>query len=177
MVVAAHPLSRATSLTGRPIVSADGSSTLQVQDLVLDPDGRTVGGFTLREPGVFGSRHVAAISIADVASIGPDAIVMSSDEPFAEDTGEDLAVCSDVIGSDVITEMGVGLGKVTDVVVETRRNHVRVVALEIQVDGDPRYLVLSDTASVTGDVVMAPTGSESRLLETPEAVAAALDHD
>lgn len=170
MVTAATPLVRASTLIGRPIVAEDGSASLEVQDLVLAANGYKVDGFTLREPGIFGKRHVATVPMSAVKSIGPDAVIIESGEQVEVDE-EDPTVCADVGGTKVITEAGIEIGSIADVVVQTKRGAVQVVLVEIDGNG---YLVLPKGTSVAGDAVLVPKGSEDHLVDTPEAAADAL---
>lgn len=172
MVKAATPLVRASALAGRRIVSEDGISTVEVQDLVLADDGHRIEGFTVREPGIFGKRHVATIPVSAVKTIGPDAVIIEAEHEL---TGgdHDPAVCADVKGRQVLTDDGTDLGTVADVVVETKRNSVQVVVLELDRDGE-RFLVLPRGTSVGGDAVVVPGAMADALVDTPEAAAEAI---
>lgn len=172
MVRAATPLVRASALAGRRIVTEDGTSTVEVQDLVLADDGHRIEGFTAREPGIFGKRHVAAIPMSAVKTIGPDAIIIEAEHQL---TGgdHDPAVCADVKGRQVITDDGTEIGTVADVVVETKRGSLQVVLLELDRTGD-RFLVLPKGTSVGGDAVVVPADAAERMVDSPEAAAEAL---
>jgi uncharacterized protein YrrD len=175
MVTAATPLARASSLIGRPVITNDGEKSHEVQDLVLDDDGRTVVGLTLRHPGIFGKRHVAVVPLDAVTSIGPDAVMVQDKAAFVHDE-RDPAVCADVVNSKVVTGDGIEIGPITDVVVETRRNRMRVEAVEIGRDGPAGYLVLGSEPSLAGDVVVVADGAQDRIDDTPEAAAERLGH-
>jgi len=138
MVKAPNPYVRASALHGNPIVTNDGDTDFEVQDVLVDRDGRGIVGFSAREPGVFGKRHVGVVPLSGVSSIGPDAVMVKAGS-VTDPPDEDDRLGTQLVGASVVTETGVEVGHISDLVLETRHNATRVRAVEV----DPAKLPYS----------------------------------
>jgi uncharacterized protein YrrD len=175
MVKAPNPYVRASALHGNPIVTSAGGTDFEVQDVLVDHDGRGIVGFSAREPGVFGKRHVGVVPLTGVSSIGPDA-VMVQEGAVTDPPDEDDRLGTQLVGSSVVTETGVEVGHISDLVLETRRNTTRVMAVEIDpANGGGRFLALRDDETLPADVLVVHAGAEDELADTPEDLVAKVE--
>lgn len=154
-------LLRASSLIGRPVVTLAGESSLEVKDIVFDRENGDILGFTLRKHGFLGSPVKEELSRGDVHGLGPDALMVQSDDVFSEQTS--LAESGgDVLGDRVMTEGGTDLGKVVEVIISAGTS-AEVVGFEIEAaegmrnsEGHNVFIPLPDTVSLSGDNVIVP---------------------
>src|SRR5471032_922467 len=117
-------LMRASEIIKRPVVTMRGEDIAQVKDIVYSAHGGAVGGFTLAGRGMFAGPMKLGLRWHAVAALGADA-VMISDESALEATSIVFAAAAaasgraggDVLGSQVLTDSGVDLGTVIDVII------------------------------------------------------------
>ena len=117
-------LLRTSEIIKLPVVTYAGEDIAQIKDVVYAAGGGAVGGFTLAGRGLFAGPLKQSLAWPSVGALGPDA-VMIRDENALHPTEAvlDASAASggsggDVLGSRVLTDAGVDLGKVVDVVVE-----------------------------------------------------------
>ncbi|MEV6527333.1 PRC-barrel domain-containing protein [Longispora sp. NPDC051575] len=157
-------LVRASDLVKRPVVTLAGEDVAQVKDVVFDGSSGEVSGFTLNGRGVFAGPLRVALPIAAVTAIGGDA-VMITDEAVLVERGDvahatDLAE-RDVLGDRVLTDTGVDLGTVVDVILQVGAA-TDVVGYEVKTapalhHAGRRVLIpLPDTLSVSGEALIVP---------------------
>lgn len=160
-------LLRASDLIGRPVVTIDeGEDVAEVKDVVYGTADAAVLGFTLNRRGFLGGPMRQVLAWADVAAVGRHAVMIATAGAVAEndDLLEDVRASRhrNVLGSDVISDAGQRLGKVTDVVVLVEERP-EVVGYEIA-GGEvltPRaggrvFVPLPDTLAVSGEALMVP---------------------
>lgn len=173
MVAADTPFVRLSALRGRQVVTEAGAAELQVRDVALADDGRTVARVLLSRPALLSSREAGSIPIDAVEQIGPDAVVVRDEDPSPDD-GDAERSGMGVVGKAVITDEGVELGSVLDLVLRTYRGKVRVEALELRtVDGE-RYVVLGKEPTLLADVVLLHDHGADDVLASPDDVAEAI---
>lgn len=158
-------LVRASGLVGLPVVTLDGERIAEIKDVVFDRGGGAVQGFTLNNPKLFSRSRKDALASGHVLAIGDSAVMVADaqalvplDEvaPAAERQG------ADVLADTVLTDAGVELGTVRDVIVNLDVRPPDVVGYEIEPGaGLPsrghRVLVpLPDTLAVSGEKLMLP---------------------
>lgn len=157
-------LVRATALMGRPVVTLSGDVVGQVKDVVYGPAGGPLRGFTLAGRGVFAGPRDAALPADAVHAIGPDAVMIESEERLTESgavvdevDARDRAVLDDK----VVTDTGTELGTVCDVIL--RLDGVpQVVGYEIranpvlQTRGHRVVIPVPDALPVSGQVLVVP---------------------
>lgn len=161
-------LVRATELNGLPVVTMSGDDVGEVRDVVYDVDRGGLVGFTLNKRGFFSGRLKEVLTVASVASIGKDAVMVETDDALTEkgDAPETITgALSDrnVIGASVLTEEGTTLGRVTDVVVQVGRK-AEAVGYELTSTGDDSrrlFIPLPEQLAVSGDALMVPSGLEA----------------
>ncbi len=161
-------LVRATELNGLPVVTMNGEDVGEVRDVVYDSDRGGLVGFTLNKRGFFSGRLKEVLTVANVASIGKDAVMVETDDAFTEkdDAPETIAGASsdrNVIGAAVLTEEGTTLGRVTDVVVQLGRK-AEAVGYELASAEDASrhlFIPLPEQLAVSGDALMVPSGLDA----------------
>ena len=157
---------RGTDLVGLPIVTIAGEDVAEVRDVMFDGDAGRVVGFTLNKRSrLLGGRLKEILRADQVRAVGPDAIMIDTTVELGTDddtapTGRGGNVLSDT----VITDTGVQVGTVTDVVVDTGTG--TVVGYEVRpVDeaagrkGRRSYLPLPETGAVSGEALIVPAGA------------------
>ncbi len=166
---------RASEIVKRPVVTMRGEDIAQVKDIVYSAHGGAVGGFTLAGRGMFAGPMKLGLSWHAVAALGADA-VMINDESVLEATAVafDPAALSgrggggNVLGSQVLTDSGVDLGIVIDVIVavgETPGGQCDVVGYEIAASealgtkGTKLLIPLPDTIAASAEHLMVPASA------------------
>lgn len=167
-------LMRASEIIKRPVVTMRGDDIAQVKDIVYAAHGGAVGGFTLAGRGMFAGPMKLGLSWHAVVALGADA-VMISDESALEATTVvfDAAVTGrggrDVLGSQVLTDSGVDLGIVIDVIIaasETVGGQCDVVGYEIEASevlgtkGTKLLIPLPDTIAASAEHLMVPASAK-----------------
>ena len=160
-------LLRASDLIGRPVVTIDeGEDVAEVKDVVYGTADAAVLGFTLNRRGFLGGPMREVVAWSDAAAVGRHAVMIATAGAITanDDLLQDVRASRrrNVLGSDVITDAGQRLGKVTDVVVLVDERP-EVVGYEIT-GGDvlsPRgsgrvFVPLPDTLAVSGEALMVP---------------------
>jgi sporulation protein YlmC with PRC-barrel domain len=108
---------RARELLGRAVIDLTTAKKLgQIDELVLDPVGRQVAGFVIgRGPSLVGAAAEHVVPASAVHALGPDAVTVRGA------AGVDLAGLprlGQIVGRKMVTEGGVLLGTIGDVLVE-----------------------------------------------------------
>jgi uncharacterized protein YrrD len=153
---------KATELIGLPVVTLDGEDVAEVRDVVYEPNGGGLIGFTLNKRGFFSGRLRQALTIDGLRSIGPDAVVVDDDDTLVDRDEAPERVTAvppdrDVIGASVITEDGTEIGHVSDVIVSLGA-HAEAVGYQLSATGEDReiFIPLPEQISVSGDALLVP---------------------
>jgi uncharacterized protein YrrD len=125
---------RAGELTTRPVVTLGGELAAEVKDVVFDRGEGRLEGFTLNNHGLFSRSRHDALLWSDVYSLGADAVMIRDDDVFVP--VKQLASRQDqrsgnVLADQVLTDGGVLLGTVVDVILEVG-SQADVVGYEIE---------------------------------------------
>ncbi len=179
-------LLRATEISGLPVVSVvDGEALADVKDVVYDPDQGSLVGFTLNKRGFLKGPMKAVLPMTSVAAIGRDA-VMVADSDACEQKGTEAAAevaggaGVNVVGNEVLTDGGLRLGKVIDIVLAADSGEV----LGYELEGDPRLqgqagrpmlLPIPDTLAVSGTTLMVPATVEAFIRDDLSGFGAAVE--
>ncbi len=162
-------LLRAAEVVGRPVVTLAGEDVAQVKDVVYAGGSGEVAGFTLNGRGLFSGPLKTALAWGQVRGLGREALVIV-DEQVLVPRDELLAAggggrgSGDVLGSRVLTDTGVDLGEVVDVVLESGER-ADVVGYEIDSssalgrDGRRVFLPLPDTLAVSVESLIVPAAA------------------
>ena len=135
-------LLRGTDLVGLPVVTLAGDDIAEVRDVLFDPQAGHVLGFTLNKRGRLAGRLSAP--------------------PASDPARRDAR--GDVIADRVMTDSGVQVGTVTDVVIDTATGSV--VGYEVLSADEPEqrrgrrsYLPLPETGAVSGEALIVPASA------------------
>ncbi len=168
-------LMRASEITKRPVVTFAGEDVAQVKDIVYASGGGEVGGFTLNGRGMMGGPLKVALPLDAVSALGRDAVMIVDEnalQPRAELIAGDGSGGGDILGSRVLTDTGVDLGSVVDVIIEVadhdggEGSRADVVGYEIDPSdamdtGGVKVLIpLPDTLAASGEHLMVPAAAK-----------------
>ena len=117
-------LLRASDLAHRVVVTFAGEDVAQIKDIVYAANGGEIGAFTLAGRGLFAGPLKVALPWAKVVALGPDAVMIESEdvlvplsEAFDATDGEVGSGKGDIMKSEVLTDTGTSLGRVSDVII------------------------------------------------------------
>jgi uncharacterized protein YrrD len=157
-------LVRGRDLVGLPIVTLAGDDVAEVRDVMFDADAGHIVGFTLNKRGRFRGRMREVLMRSQVGAVGPDAIMIDPSVVLAEESVTTTGAGGNVLSDRVITDAGVAVGTVTDVVVDTGDG--AVVGYEVQPadDTDRRngrrsYIPLLQAVAVSGEALVVPASA------------------
>ncbi len=175
---------RATEIMKRPVVTLAGEDVAQIKDVVYaGAEAGEVAGFTLAGRGLFSGPRKEALPWSAVHGLGRDAVMIVDEQAFGPrqsvvEKGE--ARGGDVLGSRVLTDDGVDLGKVVDVILEVGRT-AEVVGYAIDStealgrDGRTVLIPLPDTISVSGEALIVPAAAADFVTDDLSGFGAAID--
>ena len=156
-------LLRGTDIVGLPVVTVAGDDIAEVRDVLFDPQAGRVLGFTLNKRGRLAGRMKAVLSREQVRAVGPDAVMVNADVRLSDPAASD-ADRGDVISDRVITDSGIQVGTVTDVVIDTADGSV--VGYEVLPADEPEqrkgrhaYVPLPETGAVSGEALIVPASA------------------
>lgn len=178
-------LMRTSEISKLPVVTIAGDDVAQIKDVLYSADGGAVGGFTLAGRGLLSGPLKQGLAWGRVLGLGADAVIVADEESL--EAVDDVVSASQggsggsggkVLGDQVLTDSGVYLGEVVDVIVEFERadgtgsGPCDVVGYEIKASDslaaksskggkNVKLLVpLPDTLSVSGEHLMVPASAE-----------------
>lgn len=176
-------LLRAQEISGCPVVTLDGELEAEIKDVIFETSGGRVGGFTLRNPGLFSRSRKDSLPWTGVHGVGRDAVMVETVEvlvPTAELAPREHARNADVLGDRVLTDDGRDLGKVVDVVLQGGAG-LDVVGYEVEASeglgtaGRHVFLPLPDTVSVSGQNLIVPAAAAEFVSDDLSGFGAAVD--
>lgn len=178
----------ATQLIGLPVVTRRGGEDVaEVRDVIYSPDAGRLLGLTLNRRGFLSGRHPAVLPAESIHAIGRDAAMIADVASLTAraDASDDLAdppVERDVIGDDVLTERGVKLGVVRDLVLLVGRQGEdgsrigAVVGYQIdRVERGRGFIPLPAQVSISGTALVVPDITEEFVREDLAALGPAVD--
>jgi sporulation protein YlmC with PRC-barrel domain len=165
---------RASDIAKHPVVTYAGEDVAQLKDIVFSAGGGAVGGFTLAGRGRFSGPSKQALPWTSVAALGADAVMIVSDSALVptqsvlDDAAASGGSGGDVLGSQVLTDTGVELGTVIDVVLQVGDSSEQcdVVGYEIEAAealktrGTTLLIPLPDTLAASGEHLIVPASAE-----------------
>ncbi|MET8682622.1 PRC-barrel domain-containing protein [Streptomyces sp. NPDC004732] len=172
----------AGDLTKRPVVTLGGEAVAQVKDVVLDGAGGRIAGFTLAGRGLLSGPLRKSLPWSAVHALGVDAVMITSAEALegkAAVASWEEASGSLVRGARVLTDRGVQVGTVLDVVVEAGPEG-RVVGVAMTSTealgrhGRKVFLPLGGRPALTGDTLLVPAQDTEHVVEELGQLATAL---
>lgn len=175
-------LVRGSELVGLPVVTLAGDDVAEVRDVVFDAATGELTGFTLNKRSRLGGRLKETLACGSVHGLGPAAVMVADPaalrhEPLAEASAPGSG---DVLGDRVVTDSGVVVGTVTDVVFDTASG--AVVGYEIEPaeslqgrQGRRSYLPLPDTGAVSAEALIVPAAATEYVASDLAGFAEAVD--
>jgi len=152
-------------MIGLPVVTLAGDDVAEVRDVVFDAGVGQVLGFTLNRRGRLAGRMKETLGRNRVVAVGPDAVMVAdADALVVEPVRGDQHASGNVLGDVVLTDGGVQVGTVSDVVIDAAEGSV--VGYEVAPadeaggrHGRRAYLPLPDTGAVSGEALMVPAAA------------------
>jgi uncharacterized protein YrrD len=167
-------LMRTSEVTKRPVVTMSGEDVAQIKDVVYAAGGGAVVGFTLSGRGLFSGPLKQALPWSAVAALGANAVMITDDTALQpSNTVFDSSASPDgsggnVLGSQVLTDSGIDLGTVVDVILEVEHSHpdeCDVVGYEIEASEalaakhTKMLIPLPDTLAASGEHLIVPAAA------------------
>jgi uncharacterized protein YrrD len=165
---------RTSEVTKLPVVTLAGDDVAQIKDIVYAAGGGAVGGFTLAGRGLFAGPLKQSLPWASVGALGADAVMITDASMLADPQAVlDASAASggsggNVLGSTVLTDDGVDLGTVVDVIIEVtgaKNGQCDVVGYEIEASetlgtkGTKLLIPLPDTLAASGEHLIVPAAA------------------
>ena len=184
-------LLRASELTQRVVVTFGGEDVAQIKDIVYAANGGEIGSFTLAGRGLFAGPLKVALPWAAVVALGPDAVIIESEdvlvplgEVFQDADGSVTSGKGDILKSEVLTDAGTSLGRVSDVIIgigAKEGGQADVVGYQIDPaeslgrGKQPLLIPLPDTLSASGEHLMVPATAANYLTDNLAGFGSAID--
>ncbi len=173
-------LVRASELAKLPVVTYAGEDVAQIKDIIYAAHGGQVEAFTLAGRGLFAGPLKTALPWSSVIGLGAAAVIIESEQvliPIADVLAQVTGAGpgrGDVLNSEVLTDQGAALGKVSDVVIgidPSAGGQADVVGYEIEPAdtigrGKQRLLIpLPDTLAASGEHLIVPASASNYLTD------------
>lgn len=167
-------LRRASEIAKNPVVTLDGEDIAQIKDLVYESSAGAIAGFTLAGRGLLAGPMKEGLPWSAVLACGRSAVMVQDATalvPMADVVSHSDSKDRKVLDSRVITDTGVDLGKIVDVIIEvsSRGTSADVLGYEIEAsaalsadgqnEGRRVLIPLPDTLAVSGEALMVPAGA------------------
>jgi uncharacterized protein YrrD len=155
-------LVRGTDLVGLPIVTLAGDDIAEVRDVLYDADAGHIVGFSLNKRGRLKGRLKEVLTREQVLAVGPAAVMIDPATVITQTPVETTGKGGNVLADRVITDAGVAVGTVTDVVVDTGDG--AVVGYEVEPadtarNGRRSYIPLPEAMAVSGEALVVPASA------------------
>jgi uncharacterized protein YrrD len=169
------------SIRGLPVVTIGGGEDVaEVRDIIYRAQEGRIVGFTLNKRGRLSGRLNEVLPSEQVHAIGRDAVMIADEDQLSAREDAPLEVGSseperDVIGNDVLTDSGVSLGRVSDVVV-LAGSAGEVVGYQIDLPaGGSGYIPLPAQLAVSGKALVVPEVTQQFVRDDLVGLGAAVD--
>ena len=169
------------SIRGLPVVTiTTGEDVAEVRDIIYRAEAGRIVGFTLNKRGLLAGRCKEVLLIEHVHAIGRDAVMIQDESQLAEPDQVSSEVGApeagrDVTDNDVLTEAGVSLGCVRDVVVLAGASG-EVVGYQIELSsGGSGFIPSPAQLAISGDALVVPDVTEEFLSDDLVGLGATVD--
>lgn len=173
-------LMTASEVSGLPVVTVGGGEDVaEVRDVVYSPESGRVVGLTLNKRGFLAGRRREVLPAEEIRAIGRDAVMVDESSLMDPDAAPGAvgraSAERNVLGDDVLTEGGVSLGTVRDLVLVVG-GQGEVVGYQIdKPSGDPGYIPLPAQLAVSGAALVVPAITEQFVRDDLVGLGAAVD--
>jgi uncharacterized protein YrrD len=157
-------LVRGTDLVGLPVVTLAGDDVAEVRDVLYDADAGHIVGFSLNKRGRLKGRLKEVLTREQVLAVGPAAVMVDPATMLSAAPVSPTGKGGNVLADRVITDAGVAVGTVTDVVVDTGDGTVVGYEVDPGADADQRkgrrsYIPLPEAIAVSGEALVVPASA------------------
>jgi uncharacterized protein YrrD len=159
-------LLRGAELVGHPVVTLGGEDIAEIRDVLFDAARGVLIGFTLNKRGRLSGRMSEVLAQSDVVGIGPEAVMVRSAESLSKQLpthgiAGGRKPIGNVLDDRVLTDSGLVVGTVTDVVIDTDVGAVVGFEIAPSTEAHSRhspksYLPFEEMRSVSGDTLVVP---------------------
>lgn len=158
---------KTSEVIGLPVVTIDGGEDVaEVRDVVYSSEAGTLLGFTLNKRGFLRGRMRDVLPAGSVAAIGSAAVMIADDETLVSKAEAPDAVASppadrNVLGDAVLTDAGVRLGTVSDLVLAVG-GRGEIIGYELKRDDvkEASFIPRPEQLAVSGDALLVPAALE-----------------
>ena len=176
-------LVRASQLSGSPVVTLGGEQEAEIKDVLFDRSTGRINGFTLNNTGLFSRKRKDALPWEAIHGLGRDAVMITGPEvlvPARELAAKSRGGEGDVLSGRVLTDAGVDVGSVVDVIIQVGA-HADIVGYEIEASdalptaGRKVLIPLPATLSVSKEHLMVPAAATDYVSDDLSGFGAAVD--
>jgi len=174
-------LMAASAINGLPVVTVRGGEDVaEVRDVIYDPEAGRLIGLTLNKRGFLSGRSREVLPADAIHAIGRNAVMVLDESSLMLPDAAPADVAHpaterNVLGNDVLTEGGVSLGKVKDLVLVVG-SAGEVVGYHIEKpDGGVGYIPLPAQLAVSGSALVVPNVTENFVVDDLVGLGAAVD--
>ena len=174
-------LMSASQIGGLPVVTVRGGEDVaEVRDVIYSPEAGRLVGLTLNKRGFLAGLRHEVLPAEAIHAIGQHAVMVLDESSLVapQDAPHDVgrpATERNVLGNDVLTEGGVSLGKVVDLVLLVGSTG-EVVGYEIEkTRGGRGYIPLPTQIAVSGVALVVPDVTEEFIRDDLVGLAASVD--
>jgi uncharacterized protein YrrD len=173
---------KTSEIIGLPVVTVKGGEdAAEIRDVVYSSEAGALLGFTLNKRGFLRGRMREVLPADAVTAIGADAVMIEDDECLSSKGDAPDAVASppknrNVLGDAVITEGGVRLGTVSDLVLAVG-GRGEIIGYELKRDDSKEqwFIPRPQQIAVSGDALLVPDSLEQYVSHDLTGFALAID--
>jgi uncharacterized protein YrrD len=170
----------AGQIHGLPVVTVRGGEDIaEVRDVIYDPAAGSLVGLTLNQRGFLSGRRKEMITSSSIHAIGRDAVMVMDESalmlPSESAEVTDVDGSRNVLGNEVLTDAGVALGKVEDLIVVVGTGG-EVVGYQIaKAGGGTAFIPLPAQLAISGTALVVPAVTDEFVKDDLVGLAAAVD--
>jgi uncharacterized protein YrrD len=171
----------ASQIGGLPVVTIRGGEDVaEVRDVIYSPEAGRLVGVTLNKRGYLAGRRREVLPAEAIHAIGQHAVMVLDQSSLVApaDAPDDVgrpATERNVLGNDVLTEGGISLGKVVDLVLVVGSSG-EVVGYQIETPtGGRGYIPLPAQLAVSGTALVVPDITQEFVHDDLVGLGAAVD--
>ena len=173
---------KTSEVIGLPVVTVDGGEDVaEIRDVVYSSEAGALLGFTLNKRGFLRGRMREVLPADVVHAIGSAAVMVDDDESLVSKSDAPDAVASppgnrNVLGDAVLTDTGVKLGTVSDLVLAVG-GRGEIIGYELERDGSKEawFIPRPQQIAVSGDALLVPATIEEYVSHDLTGFALAVD--
>jgi uncharacterized protein YrrD len=173
---------KTSEIIGLPVVTVKGGEDeAEIRDVIYSGEGGALLGFTLNKRGFLRGRMREVLTAESVSAIGADAVMIEDDECLIGRGEAPEEVASppkdrNVLGDAVVTETGVRLGTVSDLVLAVG-GRGEIIGYQLKRDDSKEawFIPRPQQLAVSGDALLVPDALEKYVSHDLTGFALAVD--